>query len=133
MSDERVMQYNTWQEAFVDTKAHAKSNTKQITEIKETLKCIENKLDKNGEITNMIKTVVVDNGLCASLKKQESDLSAIREDFTQYKIHRMDTCPISHAAIEKRNWTVTVLKVVFAGIGLLSTIVVVLQYAKELI
>ena len=122
--------YATWQEAFVDTKAHAKSNTKQIEEIKQNLREINRKLDENGETTNAIKTVVVDNGLCAAIKLQSSELKLFREEFTDYKINRLRTCPVVANRDSNRGWTTTVLKVVFAGIGVLSTVVVVLQYLK---
>jgi hypothetical protein len=132
MGEVRTANYSTWQEAFVDVKAHAKSNTKQIAEIKDTLRSIDDKLDKNGEITHMIKTVVVDNGLVASIKKQALDIATIKTDFTNYQIHRMESCPVAHQAKENRNWTVTLIKLAFAAVGVISTVLVILDYAKGL-
>jgi hypothetical protein len=131
MGSEVISHYSTWQEAFVDAKAHAKSNTKQIAEIKDALRSIDDKLDKNGEITHMIKTVVVDNGLCAAIKRQASDISTIKTDFANYQIHRMESCPVTHQAKENRNWTVTLIKLAFAAVGVISTVLVILDYAKK--
>jgi hypothetical protein len=125
-------QYSTWQEAFVDTKAHAKSNTHQITEIKKSLQGVNKKLDQTSISVNSIKAVVVDDGLVTAIKQQAADLAAIRRDFADYQINRLATCPVAHTNRERRNWTATVIKIIISSIGLLSTAVVVIQFLRGL-
>jgi len=127
---ERVGSYSTWQEAFVDVKAHAKSNTKQIAEMKGALHEIADKLDRNGELTTTIKAVVVDDGLVSAIKRQAADLTHIREEFTEYQLHRMTTCPVAKSMDRKRDWSVTLIKLIFAGIGATSTILVIINYVR---
>lgn len=126
-------QYSTWQEAFVDVKAHAKSNTHQIAEIKNTLKDISDKLDQTCASTNKIKAIVVDDGLVATIKQQGADLAGIRDDFTKYRINRLATCPLAQTTREQRNWTATVIKLIIAVIGLSSTGIVVFQFIANML
>ncbi len=125
-------QYSTWQEAYVDTKAHAKSNTHQIAELREALKDINEKLNESALAITSIKAVVVDDGLVTTIKQQGLDLAGIRDDFSNYRINRLATCPFAQTTRDNRNWTATVLKVIIGGIGLLSTAVVVIQFLRGL-
>ncbi len=128
------MEHTTWQEAFVDVKAHAKSNTAQIREIKLHLKEINEKLDASSRNITAIKTVVVDNGLVAAVKIQAKKTEELQEQFNQYLIDRETSCPVvkrldrEKAESEKRkNWAAALAKVIIAGIGGLSTLIVIIQ------
>lgn len=126
-------QYDTWQEAFIDVNARARSNTYQIGEIKASLRDINTKLDATSAAAAKIQAVVVDDGLVSTIKRQAKDIEGIRADFADYQINRLVTCPVASTTREHRNWTATVIKLIIAVIGLSSTGIVVFQFITNML
>lgn len=117
--------HETWQEAFTDVKAHAKSNTKQLTEIKESLEKIQERQHQQHESLIKIQTVVVDDGFIAAVKDNAEELKHIRDAFQEFQIHRQESCPVKQHEEHRRSWQVNVWRLVFGAVGVLSTFIVI--------
>jgi len=131
----------TWQEAYTDVKAHAKSNTHQLVEIKTSLKEIQERQQVQNDALIKIQSVVVDDGLVTAVKANSEDLKEFREkefkpfeeDFQNFIAHRYDTCPVARQLKENRTWKVTVIRIIFGAIGVISTLIIIGEKIMEVL
>lgn len=106
---------------------NCKSNQHRLDEIEPMLK-------QMADQTNKLTTLLVDNGYAMAVKNSSKEVTKLRTDFNQYVMDRDASCPVAKRlhkekqdSDSRKNWTATTLRVVFAAIGGLATVTVLVQ------
>jgi hypothetical protein len=87
-----------------------------------------------SEQVNRLNTLLVENGYAKAVEESAHDIKQLRSEFTAYNLSRADSCPTMRRINEQRlldrerkHWSVTVIKVIAAGIGAVSTLVIIFE------
>ncbi len=91
-------------------------------------------LRKMSEQVNRLNTLLVDNGYAKAVEDSAQEIKQLRSEFTSYSLSREDSCPtmkrIQEQRLldrEKKHWSVAVIKVIAAGIGAISTLIIIFE------
>ncbi len=91
-------------------------------------------LRKMSEQVNRLNTLLVDNGYAKAVEDSAQEIKKLRSEFTVYSLTREDSCPtmkrIQEQRLldrEKKHWSVAVIKVIAAGIGAVSTLIIIFE------
>jgi hypothetical protein len=81
-----------------------------------------------------LDTLMVGNGFAKAVKDNTRELKAFRSEFQDFKVNREASCPVAkrnREELEKqrsqRNWKATALRLVFGGIGTISTLIIIFE------
>jgi hypothetical protein len=112
---------------------NAHNNTKRLNDLDPII-------NKMSVQVNRLDTLLVDNGYAQSVKDAAKEIKKLRQEFNHYVMDRENSCPVSkrlerdkNDANSRKNWTGMVLRIIFAGIGAVSTIIILAQTLKSLI
>ncbi len=104
-----------------------KSNQHRIDAMEPVLTTMSRQVER-------LNTLLVDNGYAKAVKDSAGELKQLRSDFNEYLISREATCPTLKRLAEQRvadlnrkHWGATVFKVVAAGIGAVSTLIIIFE------
>ena len=83
---------------------------------------------------NRLNTLLVDNGYAKAVEDSAKEIKQLRNEFTAYSLSREESCPtlkrINEQKLwdrEKKHWSVAVIKVIAAGIGAVSTLIIIFE------
>ena len=104
-----------------------KSNQHRIDAMEPMLQTMSSRVDR-------LNTLLVENGYAKAVKDSALELRHLRSEFNQYLIDRETSCPVvkrldreKDDSKYRKDWSATVLRVIFAGIGGLSTLIIIIQ------
>lgn len=110
---------------------NVKSNQHRLDCVEPMMKDMSSKVDK-------LNTLLVENGYASAVKEAAQEVKVLRTQFNDYKHQREESCPVSRRMERdlelernRKNWTATILKVIFAGIGGLSTVIIIIQTLRD--
>jgi hypothetical protein len=106
---------------------NVKSNQHRLDTMEPMLKTMSHQVDR-------LNTLLVDNGYAKAVETSAHDIKQMRSEFNSYLLTREESCPtmrrISKQRIlekEKRHWSATIIKVTAAGIGSVSTLIIIFE------
>lgn len=106
---------------------NVKSNQHRIDEMRPVLNTMSVQVGR-------LNSLLVENGYAKAAKDSARELKELRTDFNEYVLHREESCPVARRLAQqkldeqsRKNWGATVLKLVFAGIGGISTLIIIIQ------
>ena len=113
--------------------AIADNNYERINKMEPVLNTMARKVDR-------LNTMLVENGYAKAVHDSTAEIKELRAYFHEYVKTREQTCPVAKRdrlfedkLICKRNRTATLVKLVFAGIGAVSTIIVIMQAVNQVL
>jgi len=87
-----------------------------------------------SEQVNRLNTLLVENGYAKAVEDSAREIKQLRSEFTAYNLSREESCPtlkrIHEQRLldrEKKHWSVAVIKVIAAGIGAVSTLIIIFE------
>lgn len=112
---------------------NCKSNQHRLDHLEPILENMATRVER-------LDTLLVGNGYAKAVEDSSRDIKEVREKFDYFVANRKTTCPTA-AQMERddehrrntRTWTATVLRVVFASIGALSTLIIIIDKLIEYI
>ena len=120
----------------------SEANVLQIVQaMYENVKSNQHRLDTTepmlrtmSEQVNRLNTLLVENGYAKAVEDSAQEIKQLRSEFTAYNLSREESCPtlkrIHEQQLldrEKKHWSATVVKVIAAGIGAVSTLVIIFE------
>lgn len=120
----------------------SEANVLQIVQaMYENVKSNQHRLDTTepmlrtmSEQVNRLNTLLVENGYAKAVEDSAREIKQLRSEFTAYNLSREESCPtlkrIHEQQLldrEKKHWSATVIKVIAAGIGAVSTLVIIFE------
>jgi ribosomal protein S8 len=106
---------------------NVKSNQHRLDTMEPMLKTMSHQVDR-------LNTLLVDNGYAKAVETSAHDIKQMRGEFNTYLLTREQSCPTlkkineqKYLEKEKKHWSATVIKVVAAGIGAVSTLIIIFE------
>lgn len=110
---------------------NCKSNQHRLDHLEPILENMATRVER-------LDTLLVGNGYAKAVEDSSREIKEVVEKFDYFVANRKTTCPTA-AQMERdnkhwrntRTWTATVLRVVFASIGALSTLIIIIDKLIE--
>jgi multidrug resistance efflux pump len=106
---------------------NVKSNQKRIDIMEPTLKKMAAQIEQ-------LNALLVRNGFAKAVETNTKELKDFRAEFQDFKTNREESCPVAKRNKEelekersKRNWKATATRLVFGGIGTVSTLIIIFE------
>jgi hypothetical protein len=106
---------------------NVKSNQHRLDTMEPMLKTMSHQVDR-------LNTLLVDNGYAKAVETSAHDIKQMRSEFNSYLLTREESCPTLKRITEqkfldneKKHWSATVIKVTVAGIGSISTMIIIFE------
>lgn len=106
---------------------NVKSNQRRLDTMEPMLKTMSHQVDR-------LNTLLVDNGYAKAVETTAHDIKQMRGEFNTYLLTREQSCPTlkkiteqKYLEKEKKHWSATVIKVAAAGIGAVSTLIIIFE------